>query len=97
MPLVAEFGWSKEIEDRLLAPLPLWVIAAEKVVFATLRGPVASAVMFPIGIVILGSIPYQTAGLALLIVLLLGGLVGACIGLTIGTFVRHLRSLSRSH
>lgn len=87
-PLVAEFGWTKEIEDRLLAPLPLWAVAAEKVLFATLRALVASAVMFPVGIAILGSIPYRAAGLGLLVaVLVLGGLVGACIGMMIGTFV----------
>jgi ABC-2 type transport system permease protein len=87
-PLVAEFGWTKEIEDRLLAPLPLWAVAAEKVLFASLRAMVASAVMFPIGIGVLGSVPYRAAGLGLLIgVALLGGLVGACIGMTIGTFV----------
>lgn len=87
-PLVAEFSWTKEIEDRLLAPLPLWAVAAEKVVFATLRALVASAVMFPIGIGVLGSIPDRADGLGLLIgVLLLGSLVGACIGMTVGTFV----------
>jgi ABC-2 type transport system permease protein len=87
-PLVAEFGWTKEIEDRLLAPLPLWAVAAEKVLFAMLRALVASAVMFPIGIGVLGSVPYRAAGLGLLVsVLGLGSLVGACIGMTIGTFV----------
>ncbi|MGH3802914.1 MAG: ABC transporter permease [Pseudonocardiaceae bacterium] len=87
-PLVAEFGWTKAIEDRLLAPLPLWAVAAEKVVFATMRALVAAAVMFPIGIGVLGSVPYRAAGLGLLVaVVLLGSLVGACIGLTIGTFV----------
>ncbi|MGH3717338.1 MAG: ABC transporter permease [Pseudonocardiaceae bacterium] len=87
-PLMAEFGWTKEIEDRLLAPLPLWAVAAEKVAFAALRALVASAVMFPIGIGVLGSIPYRAAGLGLLVgVALLGSLVGACIGMTIGTFV----------
>lgn len=87
-PLVAEFGWTKEIEDRLLAPLPLWAVAAEKLLFASLRAMVASAVMFPIGIGVLGSVPYRPAGLGLLIgVGLLGSLVGACIGMTIGTFV----------
>jgi ABC-2 type transport system permease protein len=88
LPLVAEFGWTKEIEDRLLAPLPLWAVAVEKVVFAMLRALVASAVMFPIGVGVLGSVPYRAAGLGLLVaVVLLGSLVGACIGLTIGTFV----------
>ncbi|MDQ3825711.1 MAG: ABC transporter permease [Actinomycetota bacterium] len=87
-PLVAEFGWTKEIEDRLLAPLPLGAVAAEKLLFASLRAMVASAVMFPIGIGVLGSVPYRVAGLGLLVgVALLGSLVGACIGMTIGTFV----------
>ncbi len=88
IPLMADFGWTKEIEDRLLAPLPLWAVAAEKVAFATVRALVASAVMFPIGIGMLGSVPYRADGLGLLIaVVLLSSLVGACIGLTIGTFV----------
>jgi ABC-2 type transport system permease protein len=87
-PSAIEFGWIKEIEDRLLAPLPLWAVAVEKITFATLQALVASAVMFPIGIVVLGSIPYRAAGLGLLVgVVLLGSLVGACIGMTIGTFV----------
>ena len=86
--LVAEFGWTKESEDRLLAPLPLWAVATEKVIFATLQSLVAAAVMFPIGIGVLGAVPFRAAGLGLLaIVTLLGSLVGSCIGLTIGTFV----------
>ena len=87
-PLVAEFGWTREIEDRLLAPLPLWAVAAEKLVFASLRAIVAAAVMFPIGIGVLGTVPYRANGLGLLVaVALLGSLVGACIGMTVGTFV----------
>ena len=56
-PLVVEFGWTKEIEDRLLAPMSTALVAAEKVVFATLRAMVATAVMIPVGILVLGSIP----------------------------------------
>lgn len=86
-PLVADFSWTKEIEDRLMAPLPLWAVAAEKGIFASLQALVAAAVMFPIGIGVLGSVPFRVAGLGLLVsVLLLGSLVGACIGMTIGTF-----------
>jgi ABC-2 type transport system permease protein len=28
-PLVAEFGWTREIEDRLLAPMPTSFVVAE--------------------------------------------------------------------
>src|SRR5437763_9529918 len=32
LPMVQDFGWTKEIEDRLLAPLPIVLVAAEKIV-----------------------------------------------------------------
>jgi ABC-2 type transport system permease protein len=48
LPLVIEFSYSNEIEDRLLAPLPTGAVAVEKVVFAAMRACVAAAVMFPL-------------------------------------------------
>jgi ABC-2 type transport system permease protein len=87
-PLVIEFGWTKEIEDRLLAPIATWLVAAEKLLFATLRGIVATLVMIPIGIVVLGSIPWRWSGLPILIVgVVLGSLLGAALGLVMGTLV----------
>ena len=32
LPLVQEFSVSKEIEDRVLAPVPVWVVGLEKIV-----------------------------------------------------------------
>jgi ABC-2 type transport system permease protein len=88
-PLVAEFGWTKEIEDRLLAPMPTSYVAAEKVLFAVLRSFAATLIMIPIGILILGSIPWRWAGFPLfLAALVLGALVGAGFGLLMGTLVR---------
>jgi ABC-2 type transport system permease protein len=88
-PLVAEFGWTKEIEDRLLAPMPTSYVAAEKVLFAVLRSLTATLIMIPIGIIILGSIPWRWAGFPLFLAgLLLGALVGAGFGLLMGTLVR---------
>ena len=26
LPMVQDFGWTKEIEDRLLAPVPIWLV-----------------------------------------------------------------------
>src|SRR6201998_4443984 len=48
-PLVAEFGWTREIEDRLLAPMPTSFVAAEKVLFAMLRAFGATVIMSPGG------------------------------------------------
>jgi ABC-2 type transport system permease protein len=87
-PLVIDFSFTKEIEDRLLAPLPTTAVAIEKIVFATLRALVAAAVMFPISWWVLGSLPVQWSDLPVIVVfLVLGSLVGAAIGMTLGTFV----------
>jgi ABC-2 type transport system permease protein len=87
-PLVVEFGWTKEIEDRLLAPMATALVAAEKVVFATFRAVIATSIMFPVGIVILGSIPWRWSGVPLLVAgILLGSLLGAGLGLVMGTLV----------
>jgi ABC-2 type transport system permease protein len=88
-PLVAEFGWTKEIEDRLLAPMPTSYVAGEKVLFAVVRSLTATLIMIPVGIIILGSIPWRWEGFPLFVAgLLLGALVGAGFGLLMGTLVR---------
>ena len=87
-PLVAEFGWTKEIEDRLLAPMPTGLVAAEKVVFASVRALVATLIMIPVGIVVLGSIPWEWGNLPLFaVVVVLGAILGASLGLVMGTLV----------
>jgi ABC-2 type transport system permease protein len=79
-PLAVEFGWTKEISTAL--------VAAEKVAFATLRAVVATAVMLPVGILVLGSIPWRWSGVPLLVLtILLGSLLGAGLGLVLGTLV----------
>jgi len=88
LPLVIDFSFTKEIEDRLLAPLPTWLVAVEKVVFASGRGLVASVVMFPLGLLILGSVPITWGAVPLVaLALVLGSLVGASLGLVLGTLV----------
>ncbi|MGI8531513.1 MAG: ABC transporter permease [Geodermatophilaceae bacterium] len=87
-PLVIDFSYTKEIEDRLLAPLPTTLVAVEKVVFATLRALIAAALMFPLGWWVLGSVSITWSAVpAVAMFLVLGALVGAAVGLTIGTLV----------
>ena len=88
LPLVIDFSFTKEIEDRLLAPLPTDLVAVEKIVFATARGLVAAVVMFPLGVLILGSVSITVSAAPLVAVfLVLGSLVGAALGLVLGTLV----------
>ena len=90
LPLVLDLGFAREIDDRLLAPMPVWFVALEKVLFGALRGAVASSVIFPLGWVILGSgFAVRTDRMFTLVVMvLLTGLVGSTVGLLIGTIIK---------
>jgi ABC-2 type transport system permease protein len=91
-PLAIDFSWTKEIEDRLLAPLPTDFVAVEKIVYATLRALVAAVIMFPLAYLMLGSLSLSWSDLPMLAVfLVLGSLVGSAVGLTLGTFVEPQR------
>ena len=87
LPLVLDFSWTREIEDRLLAPMPIAMVAVEKMVFGALRGLLAAVLMIPIGFAILG-LTWPLSSLPLvLVVLVLGSLAGAAIGMVVGTSV----------
>ncbi len=89
LPLVLDLGYAREIDDRLLAPMPVHLVAIEKIIFAAFRGLIAGAVIFPLAYWILGS-SYQvrTDEIGLLIgIMLLTAFAGASLGLTLGTLV----------
>jgi ABC-2 type transport system permease protein len=89
LPLVIEFSFTKEIEDRLLAPLPVAWVGAQKMLIAALRGIVAGLLVLPLAALILpGGIDLahmSVPGLALMMIC--GALAGACIGMVLGTAV----------
>ncbi len=60
LPMVADFGWTREIDDRLLAPIPIRLVALEKVVNGVIQGIVAAAVVLPIARLIMGPVPGLT-------------------------------------
>ncbi len=90
LPLVLDLGFAREIDDRLLAPMPVWFVSLEKVLFGAVRGAIASSVIFPLGRLILGSgFHVRTDRLfTLLAMILLTALVGSTIGLLIGTIIK---------
>ena len=53
LPLVVDFSYTREIEDRLLSPISLPLVAVEKILFGALYGFVASLMMTPVGMVLL--------------------------------------------
>ncbi|MGZ4316183.1 MAG: ABC transporter permease, partial [Gaiellaceae bacterium] len=48
LPLVQEFSISREIEDRVLAPVPVWVVGFEKIFAGAVQALIAAGVVFPI-------------------------------------------------
>ena len=48
MPLIAEFQWTREIEDRLLAPINIYWLAIEKVIAGMLQALVAGLMVIPL-------------------------------------------------
>ncbi len=46
--MAQEFGFTREIEDRVQAPCPIWLVALEKVISGALQGMVSAALVLPI-------------------------------------------------
>ncbi len=84
--LARDLNVIREIDDRLLAPLPIVLVAIEKVLLAALRALIGGAFIFPLAYWILGSgFQVRTDLLGVLIgLMVLVALVGASVGLVLG-------------
>jgi ABC-2 type transport system permease protein len=89
LPMVQDFGWTKEIEDRLLAPVPTRLIAAEKIVAGMIQGMIAGAVVLPVARIVMGPIAELTLPHAgeVAIVVLLGSAAFSSLGMWLGTAI----------
>jgi ABC-2 type transport system permease protein len=90
LPMVQDFGWTKEIEDRLLAPVPTWVVAAEKIVGGVIQGMIAALFVLPLARLIMGPIPNLTFGHVgdVLLITVLGAAAFSSLGLFLGTAIQ---------
>jgi ABC-2 type transport system permease protein len=52
LAMAQEFGYTREIEDRVQAPCPIWLVAIEKVVSGTVQGLISAAIVLPIASVV---------------------------------------------
>ena len=52
MPLAQEFGFTREIEDRVQAPCPIWLVAISKVISGGVQGLISAAIVLPIASVV---------------------------------------------
>jgi ABC-2 type transport system permease protein len=52
LQMSTEFGYTREIEDRVQAPCPIWLVALAKVLSGAVQGALAAVIVFPIAAVI---------------------------------------------
>jgi ABC-2 type transport system permease protein len=90
MPLISEFQFSKEIEDRLLAPIEIEWVAVEKIFSGTIQGLVTGLVVLPAAWLVMGKgvdlhLPHPVLFAALcLLIAFLASAVGLTLGCSIG-------------
>lgn len=91
LPLVQEFSFTKEIEDRVLAPMSVSLVGFGKVCNGAMQAALSAFVVFPIVMLVhaKGEAPnVDVANPALFVlVLVLASFLGASLGLLIGTSV----------
>jgi ABC-2 type transport system permease protein len=89
LPLSSEFGITREIDDRVMCPLPLWAVALEKVCFSAMQSMVAALLVIPMAYYI-PAVPVRAHvanWFLLALVLVLASLLAGSLGLVIGSTV----------
>ena len=85
MPLIAEFQWTREIEDRLLAPIGVPWVAIEKVIAGMLQALVAGLAVIPLAWLVLRPVEISIGTpLVFAAIVLLVATFAACGGLALG-------------
>jgi ABC-2 type transport system permease protein len=90
LPLAQEFGITREIDDRVMCPLPVAAVAIEKIVFSALQSMIAAAIVFPLAYYVPATPVYAHVNSwpFLILVLILASLTAGALGLVIGTSVK---------
>jgi ABC-2 type transport system permease protein len=90
LPLANEFGYTKEIEDRVLAPLPIAYVAVGKVAAGAIQGLIAAVIVFPIASVVHAQGVHPSLSIhwpVLLTLIPLTSIMTSSLGLVLGTRV----------
>ncbi len=90
LPLAQEFGITREIDDRVMCPLPIAAVAVEKICFSALQSILAASIVFPLAYFVPATPVYADVWNwpFLVLILTLASLTAGALGLTIGTSVK---------
>ncbi len=90
-PLVMEFSWQRTIEDRALAPVPIRVLAIQKIVAGAVQSFLGACIVFPIVLLVhaSGQAPHVhvTNWALFAVILVFASLLTASLGLLLGTIM----------
>jgi ABC-2 type transport system permease protein len=90
-PLVMEFSWQRTIEDRALAPVPIRVLAIQKITAGAVQSFIGALIVFPIVLLVHapGQAPHVhvTNWALFAIILVFASLLTAALGLLLGTMM----------
>jgi ABC-2 type transport system permease protein len=89
LPLSSEFGITREIDDRVMCPVPLWAVALEKVCFSAMQSIIAALLVIPMARYI-PAVPVRADvhhWFLFALVLVLASLLAGSLGLVIGSTV----------
>jgi ABC-2 type transport system permease protein len=91
MPLVMEFSWQRTIEDRALAPVPIGVLAVQKITAGAIQAFIGAAIVFPVVYWVhapgQGPHIHVTNWFLLIVVMVFASTLTASLGLWLGTVV----------
>jgi len=90
-PLVMEFSWQRTIEDRALAPVPIRVLAIQKIVAGAVQSFIGAVIVFPIVLFVhaAGQAPHVhvTNWALFALILVFASLLTSSLGLLLGTIM----------
>ena len=90
-PLVMEFSWQRTIEDRALAPVPIRVLAIQKIVAGAVQSFIGAVIVFPIVLLVhaSGQAPHVdvTNWALFALILVFSSLLTSALGLLLGTIM----------
>jgi ABC-type multidrug transport system permease subunit len=88
-PLVMEFSWQRTIEDRALAPVPIRVLAIQKIAAGAVQSFIGAVIVFPIVLLVhaAGQAPHVhvTNWALFALILVFASLLTSALGLLLGT------------
>jgi ABC-2 type transport system permease protein len=90
LPLAVEFGSTREIDDRVMCPLPVAFVAIEKIVFSAMQSVFAACIVYPLAYYVpaVHPVTHVDSWPFLIVVVVLASLTAGALGLTIGTSVK---------